>query len=76
MSTVKPLRQLTYVEKGSFGSRFWRLKGVEFVWGSILGTVADVMAGSMSPMSGHVMRQEAERRNHQSPRVSFGAWSQ
>lgn len=49
---------------------------MEFVWGSILGTVADVMAGSMSLMSGHVMRQEAERRNHRSPRVSFGARSQ
>lgn len=38
-----------------------------FVWGSALGTAADLMARSMSSMNGHIMNQEAERRNHQSP---------
>lgn len=53
-------------------SLFWRLRGMVLA----LGRVVNVRVGSMCEMRGDIMSQEAERRNNQSPRVSFRARSQ
>lgn len=45
-------------------------------WGSSLGRLIYVTSGSIFSMRGHIMSQETERRNFQSPRVSFRAGSQ